>query len=441
LNWETNITLPNQALQVMETLSSHGFEAYAVGGVVRDALLGRDCSDADITTNALPDQVKSCFSRTVDTGIAHGTVTVLDFDAPVEVTTYRTETAYSDHRRPDGVQFATSLEQDLTRRDFTINALAYSPKDGLIDLHGGKEDLRKRIIRAVGDPRKRFCEDALRMLRAVRFAARLGFTIAPATLQAMDENAPLISHVSAERIFAELDGLLLSEHPEHLCDSMPLLREILPELAICFQTPQNSKHHIHNVAKHILYATATIPPERVLRWTMLLHDLGKPNARTTDDSGRDHFYGHDEMGVKIAQQILTRLKAPNALIHEVCGLIRLHDIRIFPDRVCIKRILHILEKFSTFENLLAVQRADALAQAPALAKGKLEILDASYAVYQSILQSGEPYLTRHLAVNGNHLLAAGVLPEQIGRILDTLLERVTEHPEENEKEHLLTLIS
>ena len=429
--------IPPEIIEVLETLYQHGFEGYVVGGAVRDTLLGRPVSDYDVTTDALPEQVKALFEKTIDTGIRHGTVTVRQNGRSIEVTTYRVDGTYADHRRPEAVSFSASLRDDAARRDFTINAMAYSPKDGLRDFFGGQADLDARVIRTVGRADERFAEDALRMLRAVRFACQLGFSIHPDTAVSITKNVPLMRYVSGERIKQELDKALVSSHLDALLSVPALIQEVLPQFYICFQTPQNTPHHAYNVGVHTLKAIQAVPPDPVLRWAMLFHDLGKPFARTTDANSRDHFKGHPLMSGIIAGHIMTKLHFSNTDRKRILTLIQYHDDRLRPDRVQIKQCLRRLGSRDLFLDLLSVQRADAAAQAPDTLPHKQAVLQQTAQLFAQIEQSGEPYLIRHLAVNGNHLLDAGVRQADIGRTLNRLLDWVIEHPGDNQKDRLL----
>ena len=296
------IEIPAGAARILKVLEANGYEAYVVGGCVRDSLLGKQPHDWDITTSALPLQVKALFSRTIDTGLKHGTVTIPSGREAYEVTTYRIDGEYLDGRHPSEVTFTASLREDLKRRDFTINAMAYNEKDGLQDFFDGISDLENQRIRAVGDPRKRFEEDALRILRAVRFSAQLGYTVEEGTLRAMRMLAPTLARISAERIAAELEKILVSPHPDRLrmAYECGITAVILPEFDRCMETPQNNPHHIYNVGEHTMCALMQARPDRILRTAILLHDVGKPLCRSTDEKGIDHFYGHPEAGAKIA---------------------------------------------------------------------------------------------------------------------------------------------
>lgn len=429
--------IPPEIKEVLDTLHRHGFDGFIVGGAVRDTLLGRPVSDYDITTDALPEQVKSLFEKTIDTGLQHGTVTVRLGGRSIEVTTYRLDGKYTDHRRPETVSFSSSLHDDAARRDFTINAMAYSPQEGICDFFGGQDDLAARIIRTVGEPDQRFSEDALRMLRAVRFSCQLGFTIHPKTVKSIEKNVSLMRYVSGERIKQELDKALLSDHLDALMAIPALIQEILPQLFLCFQTPQNSPHHAYNVGMHTLKSIQAIQPDTALRWTMLFHDLGKPFARTTDASGRDHFKGHPLMSTIIASHIMTRLHFSNADRKRILTLIQYHDDYLIPDRVRIKQHLRQLGSRELFLDLWAVQHADAAAQAPNTIPHKHAILQQVADIFRDIEHTGEPYLIRHLAVNGRDLLDAGVKQTDIGKMLNHLLDQVIRRPSDNIADILL----
>ena len=437
------ITLPPQVVEIIRTLEGQGYEAYAVGGCVRDSLLGREPNDWDITTSARPGEVKALFARTVDTGLQHGTVTVLLDGIGFEVTTYRIDGDYEDGRHPKSVTFTVSLEEDLKRRDFTINAMACHPDRGLVDLFGGITDLKQGVIRCVGEPLERFTEDALRILRAVRFCAQLGFTMETRTREAIREIAPNLQKVSTERIQTELVKLLVSPHPEYLriAYETGMTAYFLPEWDRCMTTAQNNPHHIYTVGEHSLRAMQLIRPDKVLRLTMMLHDIAKPLLKTTDENGIDHFKKHAPAGEKLAEDILRRLKFDNDTIRTVCCLIYWHDSRPKPDGASVRRAINrIGEEY--FPLYLEVQRADLLAQSTYCREEKLDRLDKVCACYQEILTSRDCISLRTLAVNGRDLIEAGCRPgKELGRILQLLLEYVLEHPEENRKEALLEKLS
>ena len=316
---DVKIQIPEQVNFILNSLNEAGYEAFVVGGCVRDALLGREPHDWDITTSALPSKVKEIFGRTIDTGLKHGTMTVMIDTEGYEVTTYRVDGVYEDGRHPREVTFTPSLREDLQRRDFTINAMAYGVKEGLVDLFGGRQDLASGLIRAVGDPMKRFSEDALRIMRAVRFSAQLGYEIEEKTLKAASALAPNLQKISSERIRDELEKTLLSERPDLLSTAWKagITKEFLPEFDRCMETPQNNPHHCYTVGEHTLKGVSLIRRDRILRLTMLLHDIGKPAVRTTDEKGIDHFYGHPSVSREMAVQILRRLKYDNDTIRKV----------------------------------------------------------------------------------------------------------------------------
>ena len=420
------ITIPEKANQIIMRLSEAGYEAYVVGGCVRDAILDRRAADWDITTNARPEEVKALFPRTIDTGIQHGTVTVLSGREGFEVTTYRIDGEYQDGRHPSQVTFTPSLTEDLKRRDFTINAMAYNDTEGLIDIFGGMEDLKEGRIRCVGDPKERFTEDGLRILRAVRFSAQLDFEIEDQTREAIREFAPGLSRISAERIQTELVKLLTSDHPEtfRILYDTGITSVILPEFDACMETPQNHPHHCCCVGEHTLLALKAIEADKVLRLSALLHDIGKPGTHSRDVQGVDHFYGHGEAGAELAGRILRRLKFDNDTISRVKHLVRFHDYRqIGP-------------------GLRGVRRADILAQNPLGQQEKLLELQTVEELYGQILKEQDCLSLKDLAVTGRDLMEAGMEPGPgLGEVLKGLLELVVEHPEYNTKEYLLTRLS
>jgi tRNA nucleotidyltransferase (CCA-adding enzyme) len=436
------IRLPEHVQQILHTLEENGFEGYAVGGCVRDALLGRTPQDWDITTNARPEQVKELFRRTVDTGLQHGTVTVLIDHSGYEVTTYRIDGDYEDGRHPSRVSFTGKLSDDLMRRDFTINAMAYNPSHGLVDLYEGQRDLKDGVIRCVGEPRERFGEDALRMMRAIRFGAQLGFSIEEATWQAVGALAQTIQKISAERIQMELVKTLTSSHPGHvrLFYEAGLSHYFLPELDLMMQTEQNNPHHCYSVGEHTLHALEHVPPERILRLAVLLHDVAKPECRTVDEKGIHHFHGHPAQGAQQAREILHRLKFDNDTIARVTALIRWHDDNPPLEKRAVRRAIHRVG-LAQYPDLFALKRADILAQSSFGQQEKLDYVDGYEAIYRQILAQGECLSIRDLQVDGKDLLALGV-PQgrQVGECLKALLELVLEHPEYNTREYLLAQI-
>lgn len=431
--------LPEKVNFIIHTLQKHGFEGYAVGGCVRDAMLSRVPQDWDITTSAKPEQVKALFKHTIDTGIQHGTVTVMLDHEGFEVTTYRIDGEYEDARHPKEVQFTSNLLEDLKRRDFTINAMAYNEKDGLVDAFDGLGDLERGIIRCVGVAEERFTEDALRMLRAVRFAAQLGFEIEDKTKAAIGKLAPNLSKVSAERIQIELVKLLTSAHPEEIRTAWEtgLTKVFLPEFDAMMEMEQKNPHHQYTVGEHTIVALQEIEPEKVLRLTMLLHDIAKPVCQTRDEEGIDHFYGHVQKGEEMARQILRRLKFDNDTTTRVCRLVACHD---HMPELTEKSVRRAVFKNGTeqYPALFAVKRADVLAQSDCQRTEKLEAIEEYEALYHTIMEKQQCLSIRDLAIGGSDLIALGMEPgKAIGETLKQLLDMVLEEPELNTKEKLI----
>lgn len=433
--------IPQKVEIIINTLEDAGFEAYAVGGCVRDALLGRKPNDWDITTSAKPEQVKALFRRTVDTGIAHGTVTVLLDKDGFEVTTYRVDGEYEDGRHPKEVSFTASLEEDLKRRDFTINAMAYNSRKGLVDLFEGQKDLENKVIRCVGDPLERFTEDALRIMRAVRFSAQLGFSLEKETRKALLVLAPNLKHVSAERIQVELVKLLVSPHPDYLriAYEAGVTKEFLPEFDRCMETPQNTPHHCYTVGEHILHSLLYVRADKVLRLTMLLHDIAKPVVRKTDENGRDHFKTHALEGEKMAKTILRRLKFDNDTIAKVTRLVRWHDLRPTPAPADVRKAVNVIGE-DLFPMWMEVQWADNMAKSDYRGEEKIARQTGVRKTWEEIVKKGECVSMKGLAVTGSDLIAAGMKPgKEMGNVLHRLLDAVLENPELNEKEKLLSM--
>lgn len=436
---EMRIRLPEKVRIILEQLTAHGYEGYAVGGCVRDSLLGREPHDWDITTSASPWQVKALFSHTFDTGIEHGTVTVLIGSEGFEVTTYRIDGEYTDSRHPREVQFTSSLREDLRRRDFTINAMAYSENAGLVDLFGGMQDLESGVIRCVGEAEERFGEDALRMLRAVRFSAQLGFEIEEKTAAAIRKLAPSLKKISAERIQSELVKLLESPHPDWLRKAWEtgITAVVLPEFDRMMEQPQNNAHHIYSVGEHTLETLRQIPANKVLRLTMLIHDMGKTECVTQDEAGVYHFRGHAAYSAAIGKKLMKRLKFDNETSAHVYRLVANHSL--YPEATPggVRRSIHQIGE-DLFPLFLEVKRADVLGQSPAVWQKKLAYLDQIRRIYQQILERGDCISLKMLAVTGNDLIRDGAKPGPgLGAVLAALLEEVLDHPEKNEKEYLL----
>ena len=433
------IRLPDNAKKILNILTDAGFEAYIVGGCVRDALLGRTPGDWDITTSAEPHQVKELFKRTVDTGIQHGTVTVLMGNEGYEVTTYRIDGKYEDGRHPKDVTFTRDLTEDMKRRDFTINAMAYNEQEGLIDRFGGIEDLNAGIIRCVGDPNERFGEDALRIMRAVRFSAQLDYEIDEDTEKAIQKLAGTLEKISAERIQTELVKLVMSDHPEKLMRAYELgiTRVILPEFDRCMETQQNNPHHIYSVGEHIIRSMTYVKPDRILRLTMLLHDIAKPEAITTDSDGINHFKGHAALGADLAKDIFRRLKFDRETMDRACNLIRYHDDRFPAEPRAVRRAMNRVGR--DFPLFLEVRYADTMAQSDYYRAEKLKFIEDTKRIYEETLEKKDCVDLKSLAVNGKDLIALGVTPgKALGDTLGAMLIDVLDNPEHNNRDYLLS---
>lgn len=437
----SKIVLSSEVKKIIDLLQNAGYEAYAVGGAVRDSLMGLEPTDWDITTSATPAQVKEIFKYTIDTGLAHGTVTVRMKGKSFEVTTYRIDGFYDDNRHPNTVEFTSDLAEDLRRRDFTINAMAYNERAGLIDIYGGRRDLELGIIRCVGEPQQRFTEDALRTLRAIRFVAKTGFRLHKDTASAIMEKAELLKYVSAERIRQELNAVITSKRPEVLilAHELGITKIVLPELDLMLETSQNNPHHFTDVGSHSLISMKYVSENPVLRWTMLLHDTGKPAARTVDAEGIEHFKGHSEKSLHIAKNVLSRLKFDNDTIKRVTRLVKYHDHRIQADKKFLRRLYNILEEdiYLMFE----VQRADVMAHTDYNLDSILERLNRSYRLFEEIVRDKDAVKLSDLEINGNDLIKAGVPKgKRVGEILSKLLEAVIECPGLNTKDELMKMV-
>ncbi len=443
-----HVILPDKVKLIINKLTDEGFEAYAVGGCVRDSLLGKIPNDWDITTSASPLQVKSLFRRTIDTGIRHGTVTIMLGKEGYEVTTYRIDGVYEDGRHPKQVTFTKSLEEDLKRRDFTINAMAYNDKTGIVDIFGGLDDLEKGVIRAVGDPVDRFSEDALRILRAVRFAAQLDYTIDDGTLKAVKELAPALNRISAERIRTELQKLLVSKHPEKILTlyETGVSKVILPEFDVCMETQQNNPHHMYSVGIHTIEALKNSVSYdedlldndvKILRLSLLFHDFGKPAARVTDDTGKDHFHGHADISEKIAVNILHRLKYDNDTVNKVRKLVKYHDHRKKLTEPGVRRTVVMISR-ELMPLWFTVRRCDICAQSMTDREAKLKDIADCERIYNRITARGDCLSIKELAVSGSDLIAAGIKPgPQLGDILDEMFNEVLDEPSHNTKDWLM----
>lgn len=432
------IQLPEDVKKIIEIIEKAGYEAYAVGGCVRDSLLLRNPNDWDITTSAKPEKVKELFKKTIDTGIEHGTVTVMMHHVGYEVTTYRIDGEYEDARHPKNVTFTSNLIEDLKRRDFTINAMAYNDRSGIVDAFDGISDLEKGIIRAVGNPRERFDEDALRMMRAVRFSAQLGYSIEEDTKKAIQELSINLQKISAERIQVELVKLVSSDHPEKMRDlyETGITAVILPEFDKAMVTAQNNPHHCYTVGEHIIQSMAASDADKNIRLAMLYHDIGKPACLTTDEKGIDHFYGHPEVSGQICKASLRKLKFDNDTIHTVVQLVTHHDYQILPEKKYVRRAMNRIGK-DIFPLLLKVKQADLHAQSTYHREEKQEKLDEICALYKEIVQENECVDLKGLAVTGSDLIAWGMKPgRELGEMLSQLLAIVIDDPGKNRKEAL-----
>ena len=438
------IILPSKVKFIIDTIQQAGYEAYAVGGCVRDSILGRVPDDWDITTSATPIQVKQLFRRTIDTGIQHGTVTVMLEKEGFEVTTYRIDGKYEDSRHPKEVIFTPSLEEDLKRRDFTINAMAYNEKDGIIDLFGGMEDIENKRICCVGDAMERFSEDALRIMRAVRFSAQLGYRIEEKTAAAIKELAPTLKNISAERIQVELVKLITSPNPDFLriAYEQGVTKVIMPEFDRIMETEQNNPHHCYSVGEHTLHALKAVAPDKVLRLSLLFHDFGKARTETIDEEGISHFHGHAQVSQDLAKDILHRLKFDNDTIHKVSKLVYYHDYGngVVPTDTIVRRAVNNIGD-ELFPMFLQVRQADLDAQSDYRREEKQSNLNLWKQKYEEICQRADCVSLKMLAVTGSDLIQAGMKPgKELGEMLNRMLEIVLDHPEMNTKKKLLELL-
>ena len=433
--------MPKNVDTAINLLQSAGFEAYAVGGCVRDSLLGKTPNDWDITTSAKPEDMKSVFAEfhCIDTGIKHGTVTVVIDGEPLEITTFRLDGEYEDNRHPKSVTFTSDLGADLGRRDFTVNAMAYSKKTGTVDLFGGQNDLKNKIIRCVGDPDRRFNEDALRILRALRFASALDFEIEEKTAQSLLKNRALLGNISEERISKELLKLVCGKGAKRiLTDFAPVLFEILPELQPMYKNSHDNPHHCYDIYEHTLIAVESIDPEPTLRFAMLLHDCGKPAVKKFDENGVAHFYGHQRISAEISAQILARLKVSNKFRDEILFLVSNHDRWELYENT--EKMPRYLSKFGLdgVLNLLKVMRADVLAQSPEYRYRLDQIADAEETAKN--LAAQKPCLSlSELQINGRTLMDIGI-PQgrKLGAVLAQLLDEVIDGVTKNTQEALTT---
>ena len=428
--------IPDYVNHCIQRLEAAGFAAYAVGGCVRDHLLGRTPLDYDLCTSATPEQMQQIFAdhRLVLAGEKHGTVTVICEDKPIEITTFRTEGGYADHRHPDWVRYETTIEADLSRRDFTVNAMAYSPTRGLADPFGGQADLQKGILRAVGQPQKRFTEDALRILRGVRFAVRFSLTPEEETLQTMFQLAPLMDNLARERVFSELCKLLPLIDAAQLQLYAPILTQVIAELAPMVGFDQCSPHHAYDVYTHTALVVEKTPPELALRWAALLHDVGKCAVFYKDEDGRGHFPEHAKVGSEIADKVLLRLKAPTALRQQVVELVQLHMLPIGPDKRLLRRRIHQLG-FDRLNQLLVLMQADSASKGvPSESAGEFKQIRT---LLEQIKAEEGCLSLKDLAINGHDLMSLGLSGKQVGSCLNYLLQQILDENLVNDKTALL----
>ncbi len=433
--------LSSGALKAIKMLEGAGYEAYSVGGAIRDTIMGNPAQDFDITTSATPEEMKRVFvnERTIETGIQHGTITLIVDGECVEITTYRLDGEYDDNRHPKSVEFTRALASDLERRDFTMNALAYNPTSNtLVDVFGGKEDISNGIIRAIGDPRVRFTEDALRILRAIRFSSSLGFKIEENTRDAMLECAPLLENISKERIATELNKFLCGKNVRNaILENYEILGYILPEIKKMHGFDQRNSWHIYDILEHTARVTENVEGVPHMRLMAFLHDIGKVHTFTVDENGVGHFYGHNGVSAERAREFFNRYKYDNFTKERVCAIIALHDTHIEADKVYIKKRMNRMGREAFFE-LLALQRADNMAQNPA--KTNMAHFDIVKDMANEIIADEECFSLKHLALNGTSLIENGFKAgKQIGEILDFLLNEVIEGRAENEKNTLLKI--
>lgn len=432
--------IPNDVDMIITELNNHGYEAYAVGGCVRDSLLKRTPKDWDITTSAKPEEVKQVFKRTIDTGIQHGTVTVMIGKEGYEVTTYRVDGEYADHRHPDTVTFTVNLEEDLKRRDFTINAMAWHPRSGIVDLFDGQKDLAEGRIRCVGCPDERFDEDALRMMRAVRFSAQLGFNIEEETSEAIRRHATDLKNVSAERVREELVKLLTSAHPEKIHDAWALgiTAVVLPEYDRIVGVPVNNLNHIYDIETHTIKTLCEVPASQALRLTMLFHDFGKVEVRRAEGD-HDVFPEHAAASERLAAKIMKRLKFDNDNLNRVRLLVKYHSMKYAAEESSVRRCMNIIGR-DYFEDFMCVQRADLMGKHPDLLEKGLIELAQKEAICHEIIRRDDCFEVKKLAVTGRDLIMAGI-PQgpKLGLVLAGLLDQVIDDQSLNQKEKLLEL--
>lgn len=435
------IEMPAAAKLIISELEKNGFEAYIVGGCVRDYILGRTPNDWDICTSAKPNDVINIFSQdyhVIETGLKHGTVTVAINKIPYEVTTFRIDGEYTDSRHPDSIEFTGDITKDLARRDFTINAMAYNDKIGIVDVFGGMADCENKIIRCVGNAKKRFEEDALRILRAVRFASQLGFGIEQDTQKEIHALKQSLVHISAERINAEFCKIITGKCAcTILNEYKSVFAEIIPDIQPMFRFEQHNFHHIYDVWGHTLKALEQAPPDLTIRLAVFFHDIAKPLCFSKSDDGMGHFYGHAKISADMTRKILADLKFDNDTIKNVTELIYYHDSEIMPENKYVKRWLGKIGEVQ-FKRLLNVKRCDTRGLAPQFIEERLEKFDYIEKLAEEVLSKQECFSMKSLNINGRDLIKLGMTPgKRMGEILNTLLNRVVDGEIPNDRNTLI----
>lgn len=435
-----NFIIPDDVKHILNVLSENGFEAFVVGGCVRDTLLGKVPHDWDICTNAKPDEIKICFKNfnTFDSGIKHGTISVVFNKEVYEITTYRIDGDYRDNRHPQCVTFTNDITLDLSRRDFTINAMAYNDDVGIVDPFDGQSDLADKKIRCVRNSDERFCEDALRIIRALRFAAVYGFDIDEETAASISENRELLKNIAVERINIEFTKLICGCSAANILDEFrDVIAVFIPELKAEFEFNQNSRHHKFDLWHHTLCSLDYVEPDPVMRMTMLLHDIGKPHCMTSDEKGESHFIGHPALSAEISRKILRRMKYSNEFIDECICLIRNHDVRYSGSPKQLKRLIARIGESRTHK-LFKIFRADIMAQSDFEKQKKLELVDLAEKDFNTIIETEQCINLKQLKVNGNDMIAIGIKDgRKIGYVLNKLLNMVIEDEIPNDRQKLL----
>lgn len=437
------INIPEEVNFILKKLQDNGFEGYLVGGCVRDSIMGNTPHDWDICTNAKPEQTQACFSEysTIDVGKKHGTIGVIMHGGIYEITTYRVDGEYEDNRHPQSVEFTSNIKDDLSRRDFTVNAIAYNESNRLVDPFGGREDITKKLIKCVGNPIDRFGEDSLRILRGMRFASRFGFDIETRTAKAAHDCKSLLHNVANERIREELIGILCGKSVEQILNEYrDVIAEIIPEITPCFDFEQRTPHHCYDVYRHIVHSVGVIEPDPLLRMTMLMHDIGKPQACTTGYEGRRHFKGHPKISAQIADRVLKRLRFSNAFIADCLKLTEYHDVRFSGNKRTVRRILGKIGR-ENMERLFKIQYADTMSQSDYNREQKLSNIETAKNHLDEIIRDNECFSLKQLAVNGSDLIEIGITNgKEIGDTLNYLFEKVLNEELENDRQALINAV-